>query len=296
MGGSSFSAPLYRKISADYSSKTKTEIFTSSKECPPDMDPKKIKLRECRDSALNPKAVPIAVFLDETGSMSDIPEDLIKNYLGDMIEKMHQHGVNNPAILFAGIGDHECDVAPLQTGQFESGTIELNNWITRIWLEQNGGGNDGESYLLAWYFASRFISTDHYEKRGCKGLLFTVGDEPTLRSVDKNGFEKVFGPGQYSTMTAEEMLNEARERFHVFHIHIAHGYRTAADSRWKKLLGQNLIVLDDYTKLAETIAATTAIFEGADKSDVLSTMSSSTSTALANINVGVAATTSVITF
>ncbi|STD12570.1 hypothetical protein [Chryseobacterium carnipullorum] len=35
-----------------------------------------------------------------------------------------QGGVPDPALLFLGIGDHECDAYSLQVGQFESGDEE----------------------------------------------------------------------------------------------------------------------------------------------------------------------------
>ena len=94
-----------------------------------------------------------------------------------------QNGIPDPTLLFLAIGDHECDKSPLQVGQFESGDPELDLWLTRTWLEKGGGGNAGESYLLAHYFAAYHTDIDAYNKRGKRGFLFTVGDEPGLTSL-----------------------------------------------------------------------------------------------------------------
>ena len=61
--------------------------------------------------------------------------------------------------------------------QFEA-DLRIADQLARLWLEGGGGGNRFESYNLPWYFAARRTSIDCFEKRGRKGYLFTVGDEP----------------------------------------------------------------------------------------------------------------------
>ena len=58
----------------------------------------------------------------------------------------------------------KCDSAPLQVGQFESSDELLDKWLTNIYFEAGGGGNGGESYALAWYFAALKTATDSMEK------------------------------------------------------------------------------------------------------------------------------------
>src|SRR5690606_5631209 len=99
------------------------------------------------------------------------------------------------SVLFLAIGDHETDSAPLQVGQFESGDAELDLWLTRTWLEGKGGANSGESYLLAWYFASKFTKLDSLDKRGQKGFLFTIGDEPGLSILPKRAINEIMNDG-----------------------------------------------------------------------------------------------------
>ena len=248
-----------RSVSLGYMDKAPDEIFLQNKkkQIHESMEPSKALLRESRDSESNPNSLPIIIALDVTGSMRTIPHSLVKEGLPNMVANMVQRGVADPAILFLGIGDHTCDTAPLQVGQFESGDAELDLWLTRTWLEGHGGSNNGESYLLAWYFASKHTITDAWEKRGQKGFLFTIGDEPCLDSLPKHAIEELMGKEPQSSYTARELLEAAQERYEVFHLHMMQGN----DGRnslhyWEKLLGQRCIVVDDYDKVGDIIAET----------------------------------------
>lgn len=220
-----------------------------------EMKPSKALLRESRDSITHPNSVPIIIALDETGSMGDIPVEMVKDGLPKMVSKIIQNGIPDPQILFLGIGDHECDEAPLQVGQFESGDAELDLWLTRTWNEHGGGGNAGESYLLAWYFAAMHTVHDCYEKREEKGLLFTIGDEPNLKHLPKSAIQEIMDNNPQSSYTDVELLKLAEKTYDVYHIIINHS-NTAERSKsyWNKILGQNCIVIKDYTKIGDTIA------------------------------------------
>lgn len=150
MGGGTYTHEAYEKIrvTRDYANKSREEIFKSRK-LDPEMDPRNIQLRESRDSDEHPESVSIIVALDVTGSMGFVPEDLVKNTLPDLMGTLMKAGIKHPQILFLGIGDHVYDNAPLQVGQFESSAELLDRWLTKVYLEQGGGGNSGESYHLA---------------------------------------------------------------------------------------------------------------------------------------------------
>lgn len=255
MGGGTYSnsARLSRSVSAGYHTKTREEVFTQ-RNLSNDMDPSGVGIRESRDSEEHPNSLPIILGLDVTGSMGDIPHNLVKEGLPHIMGNLIQNGIKDPQVLFLGIGDHECDRAPLQVGQFESSDELLDKWLTSVWIESGGGGNDGESYLLAWYFAGFHTVTDSMEKRGEKGFLFTIGDEPNLKSVPGNVLKSIMGAGQYnSSVTAAELLKKAQENYEVYHIFIEHSWRKD-DGQWKQLLGDHLIVLDHHEKVASTIA------------------------------------------
>lgn len=222
------------------------------------MNPKNAKMREARDSATHPKTVPIILGLDETGSMLNIPIFLVKEGLPNIMGKIMELGTPDPALLFLGIGDHESDRAPLQVGQFESGDAELDNWLTHVWLEGNGGGNRGESYLLAWYFAAFHTVTDAWEKRKEKGFLFTIGDEPCLPRLPRKALvDKIMGDATIATedYTDASLLQAAQEKWNVYHLHVvqgSHGIEPLAG--WKARLGQNAIQVDNYQDIAKIIS------------------------------------------
>ena len=182
MGYASYST-TNRAISASvnaYYSAPVDQIFKQNieKKIHAAMNPDGIVVRECRDSKEHPNAIPIQLYLDVTGSMGHIPHEMIKDGLPTLMGTLTQRGVPDAALMFGAIGDHESDVWPLQVAQFEAGDAELDMWLTRTYLEGNGGGNAGESYLLAWYFAANHIKTDAFEKRKQKGFVITIGDEP----------------------------------------------------------------------------------------------------------------------
>ena len=239
-----------------YDSKSTAEIF-KNKSINSAMSPDGVTLRESRDSDEHPNSVPIVLALDVTGSMGSIPHFLVKEGLPHMMDKIIQNGVADPQVLFLGIGDHECDSAPLQVGQFESSDDLLDHWLSELWIESGGGGNAGESYHLAWFFASRYCSMDRLDKRNKKGILFTVGDEPVLKTLPAYAQERIMGPGQYSDMTAAELLDKAREKFDVYHLHIMQGHngaRTEVQNGWKELMGDHVIMVQNREDTAQIIA------------------------------------------
>jgi hypothetical protein len=259
MGNSSYSTNdrTVRANSMQFHTKSVDQIFTQNVErkCHKDMDPKNVLRRECRDSVAHPNAIPILLFLDVTGSMGHIPHEMIKDGLPTLMGTLIQKGVQDAALMFGAIGDHENDRVPLQIAQFESGDAELDMWLTRSYLEGGGGGNAGESYLLAWYFAANHVSTDAFEKRGQKGFLITIGDEPCLRNLPVTAVKGIMGDtavGQ-GNFTREELLAAAQEKNHVYHIQINHGSR-GCDPAWKEMLGANLIEISDYKTISKVIA------------------------------------------
>ena len=258
-GSYSSSSRSERSISAGYSTKSRDDIFTQNKEgkMHKDMDPKGVINRVCADSEAHPAAIPIQLYLDVTGSMGHIPHQMIKEGLPILMGALTQNGVPDAALLFGAIGDHECDRCPLQIGQFESGDAELDMWLTRSYLEGGGGGNSGESYLLAWYFAANHVQTDSFDKRSQKGFVFTIGDEPNLKNLPASAVKSIMGSSAVGqgNFTAGELLAAAQEKNHVFHIFLNHGGRKT-DSSWKEMLGKNLIEISDYNDVAKVISET----------------------------------------
>jgi hypothetical protein len=212
------------------------------------------------------------VWLDVTGSMGRIPEQIARTTMGTLMGVLTKHGVKDASVFFGAIGDHFSDRYPLQVGQFESETTLLDKWLTSCYLEGNGGGQVKESYSLAWLVAGRHTTTDAWEKRQQKGYLFTIGDEGFHPTISADWQRQHLGYGEASDVNAKELLTEASRMYHVFHIHCNDGYYQAdrVAPQWKELLGERFLVLEDSSAVAELIASTVAVFEGAKLDDVTS--------------------------
>jgi hypothetical protein len=246
---------LLRATDLGYDTKSTNEIF--SKSVNSKMSPFNLSMREARDSKEHPNTVAIVVALDLTGSMGSVPANLVRNGLPTLMSTIIDGGQKDATLLFLGVGDHECDRSPLQVGQFESSDELLDFWLTSTYLEGGGGGNAGESYLLAWYLASYHTSIDCFEKRKEKGFLFTIGDEPTLKSIPSHTLKALMGDGQYENFTAVQLLDKAREKYNVYHIHLLEtsaGRRDGVVGGWKQLMGDNLIIAERHTEIPMLIA------------------------------------------
>jgi len=258
MGGGLYCSSV-RSARADaygYATKSAGQIFTN-REITSKMNPSGILLRESRDCKEHPNSVPIIVALDVTGSMGTVPHHLVKTGLPTMMEGILQAGIPDPQVLFLAIGDHECDRSPLQVGQFESNDEMLDTWLTDVYIEGGGGGNSGESYLLAWFFADKYVETDMNDKRKNKGFLFTIGDEPTLKELPARSQKAIMGDGQYSDETAASLLERAKQKFNVYHIHIREtgaGAKQSTMDGWSELIGDNLVVVQSKDLVPDIIA------------------------------------------
>ena len=239
------------------------------------LDPKKMKngVREARDSAAHPNSIPIIFALDETGSMSQVPK-IVQSKLGKLMTTVLTKGyVADPQILFCAFGDAHTghgmgswEQAPFQVGQFESG-LEMEDDLTKDFLEGNGGGQNMESYDLALYFAVHHTRTDAWEKRQRKGYLFITGDEHSYKVLDSATIHRVFGGERPDTdYTIERLVKDAQERYHVFFLipgGSSHASSPALHQHWAGLLGEDHVIhLTDPNQVCDVVALTIGITEG----------------------------------
>ncbi|AHJ99684.1 hypothetical protein [Hymenobacter swuensis] len=93
------------------------------------------------------------------------------------------------------------------------------------------------------------------------------------------------GYPEATDLTDRQLLEEVQRSYHTFHIHINEAsYKDDPKvlGYWKKLLGERLIILNDYNALAETIAATVAVIHGVELSQVLSSFDQKTAGTVKN--------------
>lgn len=266
---STLSDATIRGLSADAA---RREVFTA-RQMKEYMDPRKVVIRESRDSEAHPESTAIIIGLDVTGSMGMIAEKMATEGLGKLVTGIIDNKpVTDPHIMIMGIGDAFCDSAPLQVSQFET-DISIAEQLKDIWLEGCGGGNSFESYDLPWVFAARKTSIDCYEKRNKKGYLFTIGDElPPQKPLGKVQLNES-GINAQDKMSIEDSLTEAQKTYSVFHIIVEQGsYASRSVPRvtkeWREVLGKRAINLNDYNYIAEVIQSVIAVNEGADPEEV----------------------------
>lgn len=226
-------------------------------------------IRESRDNDEHPTSVAIAVLFDVTGSMLNVPIELQKK-LPDLLELLqYKQYVTDPQVLFGAIGDATSDNVPLQIGQFEADN-RLEDHLGNIYLEGNGGGQNTESYELGLYFMARHTALDCVEKRDHKGYLFLIGDEHPYPAVKANEVRKVIGDELDENISLEQIMKEVQEKYHTYFIIPAgssHYDDPSLLSHWRELLGQNVIILDDLSSVAEVIALQVGIAEETIKLD-----------------------------
>jgi len=268
MGSGVWSTDVY-DAAARYRSRTGRSAFahtdSGARVVHPKLDPYRVALRESRDSAEHPMSTAIAVLFDVTGSMGGVPRKL-QSKLPQLLGLFGRKGyVAHPQIMFGAIGDATCDRAPLQVGQFESDN-RMDDDLGRILLEGGGGGQQTESYELAMYFMARHTALDCFEKRGRRGYLFLIGDEMPYGKVKPPEVEEIIGDELMEPVPTGQIVAELRRMYDVYYILPAgagyYGDKTVLGA-WRKLLGQNVIELDDLDAACETIALLVGLGEEA---------------------------------
>lgn len=220
-------------------------------------------MRESRDSVAHPESLAIAVFFDVTGSMGGIPV-VLQMKLASLMKLLIEKGyVEHPQILFGAIGDSNSDRVPLQVGQFES-DIAMDEDLSKIYLEGNGGGQTKETYELAHYFVAKHTDIDCFNLRGRKGYFFTIGDEGFYETIKVNQVKSLIGDDIGEPISSERVVRELEQKYHVFHI-VAQTVTSTTygiSEQWKKLLGERVLVLEDPNSVTELIAMTIGLCEG----------------------------------
>ena len=229
------------------------------------LDPLALGMRESRDNAEHPESNAILISLDVTGSMGRVVRGIHRD-----LPRLHElllgkKYLPDPQVLFAAVGDATCDRVPLQVGQYESDN-RMDQNLENMVLEGGGGGQKTESYELAFYVAARHTAIDCYEKRRRRGYLFIIGDEKAYPAVRRAHVHRLIGQDPQVDIPLEQIVAEARERYHVFFVipgGAAHGADADVLQFWETLIGpQNVIKLQNPDDTSACIAMTIGMTEG----------------------------------
>ena len=184
-----------------------------------DLNPKNV-IRECVDSTEHPNTKPVILALDVTGSMGRAAMEVAKQ-INVVMTKLYEN-VTDVEFLVMGIGDLAYDCAPIQASQFES-DIRIAEQLDKIYFEGGGGGNSYESYTAVWYFGLNHTKLDCW-KRGQKGVIITMGDEPMNPYLPKKALSAVTGDDLQSDVETAQLYADASEKFDIYHLYVKHGY------------------------------------------------------------------------
>lgn len=269
MGSGSWTASSWATYTTTkgYSASSTVDSLYSRTSVKKTLSPKNV-MREACDSDEHPNSTPIIIGLDVTGSMGHCLESVFKK-LNDLISELYDRKpIEDPQIMFAAFGDTECDDYPLQVTQFES-DIRIAEQLNDVYFERGGGGNDGESYSLPWYFAARHTKIDSWDKHKKKGFIFTIGDECCLPKISKEAIKEFIGDDVQDDISSEEILTELSRRYNVYHLIIHPVHYQPVKKEWTNLLGQNAIELKDESKIAETIVSILEMHAGKSLDEVV---------------------------
>ena len=277
MGRGSYTASDWIRLRDSFAPKEQAEtVFRAD---PPPAASLKGVIREARDNPDSPQSTPVIIGLDVTASMGYLAAELAYHSLNRAIVYLYEHKpIACPQVLCCAIGDSKSDRTPLQVTQFES-DIRIIRQLTGLHLEGCGGGNNGESYHLAWYFAAHRTKTDCFEKRRKKGHLITIGDDRCHAVLTRREISRVFGDDAAYDLGSPELLRAAGEQYHVSHICIDTGM--SWDSRifadWNTLMPGRVAVIGkkDIACLAELIYALISMAEGVSPNDALASVDQS---------------------
>ena len=258
MGHARWNDADWDRYAAGLAGRSRADIFRS-RGLAPEFDPARIAVRESRDSDENPRATPIIVALDVTGSMGHLAEQLVREGVAGLMNELLTGGrVPDPHLMVMGVGDAWCDAAPLQATQFEA-DLRIVEQMSRIWIEGGGGGNGEESYILPWAFAAMRTSCDAIERGRAKGLLVTVGDDAPPAALLREHAARI-GVDLARDLDAGELLTLVSRDWEVFHLMIEEGGAMHGGSggrvraAWRGLLGERAIAVRDHRDMARLIA------------------------------------------
>lgn len=248
MGRGDWDDNAFRNYSASVGRTTSTRGFASTqgmfetvRKINSKMNPYRA-IRECCDSNEHPNTIPVMLGLDVTGSMGKsckraasslnvIMKDLYKKY-------------RDVEFMIGAIGDLAYDEAPIQMSQYES-DIRIAEHTDNIYFEGRGGPNTYESYTAAWYFGLYHTKLDCW-KRGKKGIIITLGDEPLNPYLPKDKLEKITGDKLQDDVETSDLYEEVIKKFDVYHIAIDDEdncyskYKDDIKDTWGMFLGNNL--------------------------------------------------------
>jgi len=230
---------------------TDQQLFTQ-KNLHPRLNPWNV-VRECCDSKDHPNTIPVILALDVTGSMGAASAEVAKK-MNEVMTSLYET-IPDVEFLVMGIGDLAYDSVPIQISQFEA-DIRIAEQLDLVFMEHGGGGNAFESYTAAWYMASRHTRLDCW-KRGEKGLIITMGDEPLNPYLPQQPLQNVTGDKLQGDVETSDLYRETMEKYEIYHLHVTHRqpdlYLSSAERAFRKVLPEDHMIVTNLDGISQTL-------------------------------------------
>jgi len=208
MGGTSYARPVYgsstkstNRQTGSMSSNAASAALTEDN-LHADMNPTG-KFVKCATKS------PLFIFLDVTGSNIDfarVTYDKAPMFYGQIEQ---QNYLEEFMLALCGVGDANCDYAPLQIAELAKG-LDVDAWLKKLYLESGGGGQRMETYELAAYFALTHLEFDATVELP---FCFFVGDEAPYPTLDQAHIVEYIGDKDVSTLDTQYIFSQLYDKF-----------------------------------------------------------------------------------
>lgn len=238
MGGDYYDRDVISNVNTDYSVVSDTKF--TSKTIHPSLDPKKYSEEFLTCSTSNP----IVFALDVTGSMgnwSKIIYDKLPMFYGQIMMKNY---LDNPSISFCAVGDCKYDNCPLQVSEFGQNK-EIDQLISKIYLEGGGGDSFYESYEMAAFFYLNCCNLNNSEIP----FFFFTGDELFYDKISKTSIENIIGV-KSDTLESNEVFKKLKEKYNVFILKKKYDGKEEKEitKTWINVLGEERVLKINHPK------------------------------------------------
>jgi hypothetical protein len=236
MGGDYYERDVIESTTSTFSNVASQQIRGNDK-LHKSLDP----TRYVDEALINTHLNPIVFALDDTGSMGDwvyVIYDKLPMFYGQI---KIQNYLSDPSVSFSAIGDHNCCTAPLQVSEFGAG-VELDQMISKLYLEGNGGGNEHESYELAAYFYLNNVDLGKCEYP----FFFVTGDEGYFETLHKTTIKTFLDVSVEKDYNSFNIWADLMKKYNVFHIkkpYIAKSYESKIRNQWETTLSKERVLV-----------------------------------------------------
>jgi len=236
MGGGYYDRDVVSTVSSTGYSDISAKNVGVEKKLHKSLDPK----RWSEEVLLCDKLDPIVFALDVTGSMGDwskIIYDKMPMFYGQI---MMQKYLTDPSVSFCAVGDYTCDVAPIQVSEFGQAK-EIDQLISKIYLESGGGGGYTESYEFPAYFYLNNVKLENTETP----FFFVTGDEAFYDTIPKEQIEHHLGVKCQKSVDSYEIWKNLMLKYNVFLIKKPYSHKKddkVIYNQWKSAIGEERIL------------------------------------------------------